>query len=52
MVWKTLGVADAGLDVFVAIGLLHGTSTRFSDPDREEYDDRPFYARGMLALYV
>jgi len=36
--------------VFIAIGLLHGTSPSFSDPDREECDDRPFYARGMLAL--
>lgn len=50
MVSKVLGVKGAELDVSIAFGLLHGTSPRFSDDGKEEYADRPFYARGTLAL--
>ena len=50
LVSKILGVEGTELDVSIAFGLLHGTSPRFSDAGREEYADRPFYARGTLAL--
>ena len=50
MVSKILGVEGTELDVSITFGLLHGTSPRFSDAGREEYADRPFYARGTLAL--